>query len=404
MHNQAARTGFGFIDVARTMYKTTRRVLAGLFAVAAAPLLLGCEEQQTVAAPVAIPQVTVAEPVVREIVEWDEYTGRFAAVERVEVRARVSGYLDGMQFQEGTLVEQGQPIAIIDQRPFRIAVRNAEAAVAEARAAADLAEIELERIDRLRNSPAFSQDRLDESQAAVRATAAQLSRAEAELARAQLDLEFSEVRAPITGRIGRYEVTEGNLIVGGEQGGTLLTTIVSVDPIYFYFDVSEADFLRYNRLNAEGARGTSRDNPNPVQLRLQDESEFVHEGQMNFVANELAQTTATLLGRAIFENPDGFFQPGQFATARLIGSGRYEAILVPDEVILSDQSRRFVYVVSQDNIVELRWVELGPIIDGLRIVRSGVDAGDLVVIGGLQRIRPGSEVTLRTGAIGTGDG
>ncbi|MCG8691186.1 MAG: efflux RND transporter periplasmic adaptor subunit, partial [Minwuiales bacterium] len=253
------------------MPKTKSRATVGLAVAATALLLAACQEQQAEAPPPAAPQVTVAQPIVREVEEWDEYTGRFVPVERVEVRARVSGYLDDLQFQEGAIVEQGDLIAIIDQRPFEITVRNAEAAVAEARAAADLARIELERIDRLRNSPAFSQDRLDERQANVRATNAQLARAQAELARAELDLEFSEIRAPITGRIGGYEITEGNLIVGGEQGGTLLTTIVSVDPIYFEFDVSEADFLRYNRLNLEGTRVTSRDTPNPVQLRLQDE-------------------------------------------------------------------------------------------------------------------------------------
>ena len=385
------------------MLRVSSQAVVRVVTIASTIILAACEEQQTEASPPAVLQVTIIEPIVREVVEWDEYTGRFAAVERVEVRARVSGYLDDLQFQEGAIVEKGELVAVIDQRPFRIDVSNAEAAVAEARAAADLAEIEFERIDRLRDSPAFSQDRLDERQADVRATAAQLARAQAELARARLDLEFSEVRAPINGRIGRYEVTEGNLIVGGEQAGTLLTTIVSVDPIYFYFDVSEADFLRYNRLNAEGTRGTSRDNPNPVQLRLQDESDFVHQGQMNFVANELAQTTATLQGRAIFDNPDGFFQPGQFATARLIGRARYEALLVPDEVILSDQSRRFVYVVNAEDQVERRWVELGPIIEGFRIVRDGVGPGEAVIVGGLQRVRPGIEVRTIREAIEAGE-
>ena len=385
------------------MLERAPRAATGLLLITAGLILQGCREQETEAAAPAAPQVAVAAPVVREIVEWDEYTGRFAAVERVNVRARVSGYLDDLQFDEGAIVEQGDLIAVIDQRPFRIAVDSYEAAVAEARAAAELAQLELRRMERLRNSPAFSQDRLDERMAEARASAAQVAGAEADLARARLDLEFSEIRAPIGGRIGRYEVTEGNLIVGGEQGGTLLTTIVSVDPIYFYFEVSEADYLRYNRLNIEGTRVTSRDAPNPVQLRLLDETEFGHQGSMDFVANELAQNTATLLGRAVFDNPDGFFQPGQFATARLIGSGRYQAVLVPDEVILSDQSRRFVYVVAADDRVERRWVELGPIVDGLRVVRDGLGPDDRLVIGGLQRIRPGIEVAVRTETIAAGD-
>jgi RND family efflux transporter MFP subunit len=374
-----------------------------MFLVAVGVFVQGCEQQEAPVSQPMTPQVTVAEPVVRDVVEWDEYTGRFAPVERVEVRARVSGYLDTLSFQEGTLVEKGDLLAVIDQRPFEIAVRSAEAAVAEARSTAELARIELGRVRELRDSPAFSRDLLDQRQAAARASTAQLAAAETVLSRAQLDLEFSGIRAPIGGRIGRYEVTEGNLIVGGEQGGTLLTTIVSVDPIYFYFDISEADYLRYNRLNIEGTRTTSRDSPNPVQLRLLDETEFVHEGRMNFVANTLAQATATLQGRAIFDNPNGFFQPGQFATARLIGSGRYEAVMVPDDVLLSDQSRKFVYVVSDANQVERRLVELGPIVDGLRIVRDGVRPGEKVVIGGLQRVRPGVDVKTQTGSIGTGN-
>jgi RND family efflux transporter MFP subunit len=388
---------------------TRRNVVATILTAAliavGAGLVQGCEQQETRASQEPMtPQVTVAEPVVREIVEWDEYTGRFAPVERVEIRARVSGYLDALPFQEGAIVGKGDLIAVVDQRPFRIAVESAEAAVTDAQAAADLAQIELGRARDLQKSPAFSRDLFDQRNAAARSSAAQLAAAEAALARARLDLEFSEIRAPIDGRVGRYEVTQGNLIVGGEQGGTLLTTIVSVDPIHFYFDVSEADYLRYNRLNIAGTRVSSRDEANPVQLRLLDESDFVHEGRMNFVANELAEATATLQGRAIFANPDGFFQPGQFGTARLLGSGRYEAVMVPDDVLLSDQASKFVFVVDANNQVERRMVKLGPIVDGLRVVRKGLNPGERVVIGGIQRIRPGMEVTTRTQAIDTGDG
>lgn len=377
--------------------------LAGTLAIAAGLFLQGCDRPASQAAEPVKPEVTVAVPVVREVVEWDEYTGRFAPVERVEVRARVSGYLDTLLFEEGTIVERGDRIAVVDQRPFRIAADSAQAVVDEAQAAEELAEIELERARELQDSPAFSQNLLDERLATWRRSTAQLAAAQSALARANLDLEFSDVRAPISGRIGRYEVTEGNLIVGGEQGGTLLTTIVSVDPIYFYFDVSEADYLRYNRLNIAGTRTSSRDSANPVRLRLLDETEFAHEGSMNFVDNELAEATATLQGRAIFENAGGFFQPGQFATARLIGSGRYEAVLVPDDVLLSDQSRKFVYVVNADNRIERRLVELGPIIDGLRVVREGLSAGEQVVVGGLQRVRPDVEVTTKKDVIDAGE-
>ncbi len=379
------------------------RALAGALVIAAGLFLQGCDQPASQAAEPVKPEVTVAEPVVREVVEWDEYTGRFAPVERVEIRARVSGFLDKLLFEEGTLVKRGDRIAVVDQRPFRIAVDRAQAAVDETQAAAELAEIELERARELQDSPAFSQNLLDERLATWRRSTAQLAAAQSALARANLDLEFSDVRAPISGRIGRYEVTEGNLIVGGEQGGTLLTTIVSVDPIYFYFDISEADYLRYNRLNIEGTRTSSRDRANPVRLRLLDETAFDHEGSMDFVDNELAEATATLQGRAVFDNPGGFFQPGQFATARLIGSGRYEAVLVPDDVLVSDQSRKFVYVVNGDNRVERRLVELGPIIDGLRVVREGLAASDRVIVGGVQRVRPDVEVTTQQDVIDAGE-
>jgi len=381
----------------------THRTLAGSLIIAACLWLQGCDQPPDQTSKPPAPQVTVAEPIVRDIVEWDEYTGRFAPVDRVEVRARVSGYLAELAFIEGAIVEQGDLIAVIDQRPFRFAVNSAEAAVAEARAAVELARIQLDRAQGLRRSPAFSQVLLDQRRATVQASTAQLAVAEASLAQARLELEFTEVRSPVRGRIGRQEVTEGNLIVGDERGGTLLTTIVSVDPIYFYFDISEADFLRYNRLNAEGKRVSSRDTANPVQLRLLDESEFVHQGRMNYVSNELAQTTATLQGRAVFDNPQGFFQPGQFATVRLLGSGRYEAIMVPDDVLLSDQSSKFVYVINDKDQAERRPVRLGPIVDGLRIVRDGLAPGDRVVVGGVQRVRPGTEVTVRIDVATAGD-
>jgi len=334
------------------------------------------------------PHVRAVEPRVKSIVEWDEYRGRFSAVERVEVRSRVSGYLDALLFEEGSLVSRGDPIAIIDRRPFRIALESAIAAVSEAQSAYDLAQVELTRAERLRETPAFSQDLFDERAAQERAAAARLAGAEAEKARVQLDLEFASVTAPISGRIGRRLVTEGNLITGG-QAGTLLTTIVSVDPIYFDFSVSEADYLRYNRLNASGARPTSRDTDNPVELKLSDEDTFEHKGRMDFVDNELARGTATLDGRAVFPNPEGFFQPGQFGTIRLAGSAEYEAVMVPDAAVLSDQSRKFVFVIGEGDAVERRWVTPGPIVDGLRVLRDGVAPGEAVIIGGLQRVRPG---------------
>ena len=312
-------------------------------------------------------------PLVRELVEYDEYTGRFAAVNRVDVRARVSGYLSAVDFTEGQPVKTGDLLFVIDQRPFRIAETAAQAELDEMRAGLDLARTEADRARTLRKSLVISQEDLDQRAQSEVVAAARLTQAQATLARAKLNLEFTEIRAPIDGRIGRRLVDVGNMVIGGDVQGTLLTTIVQEDPVQFYFEVSEADFLRYARLDQSGDRVASRKTANAISVKLLDEKEFLHHGVMDFVDNELNATTGTVQGRGLLPNPDGLLQPGLFGRVRLPGSGLHTVVLVPDEVIQFDQSRQFVFVINPDGVVERRWITVGPIAEDMRIVREGLD-------------------------------
>ncbi len=349
--------------------------------------------QENVALPNA-PLVNVAYPVVRRIVDWDEYTGRFEAVERVEIRARVSGYLERALFDDGQIVSVGTPLFVIDQRPFVIAVDAAQADLDAANAQAELAVKEAERARSLRETRAISQEEFDERLARVSETNARVRGAAADLAQAKLNFEFTTVLSPINGRVGTDLVTRGNLINGGDiGGGTLLTTVVSEDPIYFTFEISESAYLKYARLFSQGDRPSSRDDPNPVQVRLLDEIEYLHKGTMDFVDNELDATSGTLRGRAIISNSDSLLQPGQFGRLRLLGSGEYDAVMVPDSVIQSEQARKFVFVLSPDNHIGRKFLTLGAINDGLRVVKEGLSPDDLVVLNGFHRIRAGMPAT-----------
>jgi RND family efflux transporter MFP subunit len=365
------------------------------------PFLTACiSESQEAADPPPPPQVTVAAPLQKPVVDWDEYTGRFQAVERVEIQARVDGYLDAIRFQDGQMVEKGDVLFVIDQRPFQIAFEGARADLRQAEAESKRAESEFNRFRQLVESQTVSEEEFEERRQNMIATRAQVDGAKAAVDEAKLNLEFTQVRAPISGRVSRDQVSVGNLISGGSTGATLLTTIVSVDPIHFYFEASESELLKYTRLNNSGARPGSRDKANPVYVRLLDEEEFVHEGNMDFVDNEVDQGTGTIEGRAVFENPQGIIEPGMFGRARLIGSGEYQALLVPDAAIGTDQSRKFVYVVDDENQAEMRFVQLGPLQDGdLRVIRDGLAETDRIVIGGIQQVRAGSPVNPVDGAI-----
>jgi len=347
-----------------------------------------------------IPPLSVALPKVETIVDWDEYTGRFEAVERVEISARVSGYLEKVLFEHGQLVPAGTPLFVIDQRPFQISLEAARADLDAAKARATRANREAERARSLRESRAISQEEFENRQSQVAETVALVRRAQAAVDRAELDLEFTTVKSPIAGRVSTDLVNRGNLINGGTTNATVLTVVLSEDPIYFSFDISESKFLKYSRLYFQGDRPSSRDAPNPVRVRLLDEDEFIHRGVMNFVDNELDPTSGTLRGRAIISNPNGFLQPGQFGRLRLLGSGEYDAIMVPDDIVQSEQSQKFIYFVDEKNTVGRKFVELGPMYEGLRVIKKGLDARDRVVLSGFHRIRPGTQVAPQLQQIG----
>jgi multidrug efflux system membrane fusion protein len=344
------------------------------------------------------PSVTVSKPLQKSITEWDEYTGRFTAVETVEIRARVSGFIESIHFKEGQIVKQGDLLFVIDPRPFKIAVDQAKADVERAQAKLEIATHDVDRATPLARSATITDRELDTRKSVQRDAAGGVGSAEAALKQAELNLEWTSVRAPISGRISDRRVDAGNLIVGGSTGATLLSAIVSLDPIQFVFDGSEADFIRYLRLAAAGARPSSRDVQNPVAVRLADEKDFTHLGRMDFVDNVLNPKTGTIRGRAIFENKDGLLTPGFFGRLRLFG-GKRETLLVPDSAVASDQASKIVFTVADDGTVGTKKVELGPIVEGLRVVRSGLEPTDRIVIDGLQRARPGQKVTPESGKI-----
>jgi RND family efflux transporter MFP subunit len=355
-------------------------------------------------APTPPPTVTVAQPLAKRITEWDEYTGRFVAKQRVEVRARVSGYLDSVHFHEGQVVEAGQLMFVIDQRPFIANVERARANLAQADTQLRVAQLEFERGKRLAASKAMSRETLEERRARRDSAQAEVDAARAALRSAELDLGFTEVRAPMAGRVSDIRIDVGNVISGGSADSTLLTTLVSLDPIELEIEASESEFMRYTRLDTEGKRKSSRDVENPVEARLIDEQGWPHKGRMTFVDNELDPVTGTMLGRATFPNPDHVLLPGMFARARLYGEGEHEAILVPEAAIVTDQATKLVLVVGADDVVEARPVALGPLIDGLRVVREGLAADERIVVVGVQRARPGQKVTPTPAAPAAGPG
>lgn len=340
-------------------------------------MLSGCsqpesENQQQSPAP----QVDVSKPIQAVITEWDEYTGRFGAVEEVEIRARVSGYLEQVKFKDGQTVNKGDVLFIIDQRPFQIALKSAESRYA-------LARKELERGNDLRKRNSISQEEVDRR-------LNELEIARATLDSAKLDIEFTEVKSPITGLVSRDLVNVGNLVNGSATNATLLTTVVSVNPIHFYFDASEGDLLKYMRLSQTDQRKSSRTTPNPVKIKLQDEDTYAHEGVMDFVDNRVNQSTGTIQGRAILDNSDGFILPGIFGRMRLLARENVSALLVPDAIIGTDQSRKFVYTVNDNNQVGRKFVKLGKLhTPELRVIVSGLEATDNIIVNGLMRVRPG---------------
>ena len=367
-----------------------------------AVVLAGCDQKPPQAAVTPPPPVTVAQPVKRTVTDWDEYTGRFEAVEEVQVRARVGGYVTDVEFKDGDMVHTGDLLYVIDSRPFEAVAEQANGQLSDARAKAELAKRELDRGLTLVQTSAVSESVVDQRRQALQAARAAEMQAGGALKAAQLNIEFTHVLAPITGRVSRHLVSVGNLVQGSDNGAsTLLTSIVSLDPIYIYFDMDEATYLKNNRLYFEGKRPSSRETPNRVQVSLTGETTPSHEGKMNFLDNRLDLSTGTLRSRAVIPNHDLSILPGEFGRVRLIGSAPYEALLVPDNAIATDQSRRIVFVVKADDTVEARSVVLGPLDDGLRVIREGLKAEDRVIVDGIQRARVGAKVSPHAGAIGS---
>jgi multidrug efflux system membrane fusion protein len=359
-----------------------------------AVLLSGCDQKpaQTAAAPSA-PPVTVAQPVKRTVTDWDELTGRFDAVQQVQVRPRVGGFITAVEYRDGAFVKAGDLLYLIDARPFEAVATQADGQLSDARAKVELAHRELDRALQLQQSQNVAENIVDQRRQALQAARAAETQAEGTLKAAQLNVEFTHVIAPISGRVSRTLVDVGNLVQGSEGNSTVLTSIVTLDPIYIYFDIDEATYLKYNKLWFEGKRPSSRDNPNPVEVALTGETKPSRKGTVNFLDNQLDVSTGTLRGRAVIPNTDLSILPGQFGRVRLIASAPYEAMLIPDSAIATDQGRKIVFVVKDDNTVEAKPVMLGPLDDGLRVVREGLKAEDRVVVDGLQRARVGAKVT-----------
>jgi len=354
-------------------------------------LSVGCTKTVAQHAPAPPPEVTVAHVISREVTEWDEFTGRLQAVDTVDVRPRVSGYVAAVRFQEGAVVRRGDLLFEIDPRPFQAEVDRLRAELARARATGRRATSELQRAERLRAENAIASEEHDRRAAFAQESSAQAAAVEAALRAAELNLEFTQVTAPIDGRVGRAIVTEGNLVSSGPGEATLLTTVVSLDPVYAYFDVDERIFLKYTA--GADLRGRRRTNEFPIKMALASDDGFPRAGKLDFLDNQVDGETGTIRGRAVFRNTDGVLTPGLFVRLRLAGTGSYPGLLIQDRAVGTDLSKKFVYVVNPRQEIEYRDVTLGPVVDGLRVVRSGLQAGEAVVINGLQRVRPGAPVT-----------
>jgi RND family efflux transporter MFP subunit len=378
-----------------------RNTATGLAGVTVGLLLLnsGCGKSGGSAPSAPPPQVSVAQVLEKRVKDWDEFTGRLQAVESVEIRPRVSGYIDKVAFAEGSLVKQGDLLFVIDPRPYRAEYDRSAADVKRYKTALELARIELVRVQRLKDSGAVSEEELDERKSTVAQAEANVAGSEASLETASLNLNFTQVTSPIAGRVSRAEVTRGNLVTGGSNGGTLLSSVVSMDPMYLYFDADEQSYLRYARMALTGEHPSSRDK-NPVQVGLANEEGFPHAGSVDFVDNQLNPQTGTIRARAVLQNKDGQFTPGLFARVQLLASGEYQAILIEDRAVNTDQSEKYVLLLGANNQIEYRKVKLGRVIDGLRIVREGLKPGDVIVVNGAQRVHPGITVAPQRTTMG----
>ena len=365
---------------------------ARILSAALAVLLAGCGQSQQAAAP-PDPVVTDAHATQKSVVEQDEYVGRFVAVDSVEVRARVSGYLDQVHFTDGQMVKQGDLLFTVDKRPFQTSLDQATANLAQARANLAFTEADLARAAQLVRDKTITEQTFDQRTQAKKVAEAAVAAQEAAVRQARLDLSFTELRAPVDGRIGDRRVSPGNLVTGGTGGNTtMLAMIVSLDPIRFEFTFDEASYIKYERLSRTGKDMAGREGSALVSLRLIDEPDYAHEGRMDFVDNVIDRASGTIRGRAVFANPNGVFTPGMFGRVRVPASPPYTALLVPDAAIGTEQARKYVLVVDDGNIVRQKYVTLGQTSGDLRVIKDGITAEDRIVVNGLMRARPGIKV------------
>ncbi len=379
------------------------RISIGIALLVGAVALTGCErkEAQKQASAPPPPPVTVALPEKRMVVDKDEYVGRFIAVDSVEVRARVSGYLEQVHFRDGQLVKKGDPLFTIDRRPFQNSVEQAKASVNQAKANLAYTEADLARAQGLVGGSVISQQTYEQRTQAKRVAEANVAAQEAALRQASLDLEFTELKAPVSGRIGDRRVSPGNLVTGGTTGTTtLLATIQTIDPIRFEFTMDETSYLRYQRMAKAGPDEADQGVKVPAKLRLIDEEAYAHTGFIDFVDNAIDRSSGTIRGRAQFPNAKGIFTPGMFARIQVEVGPPQEALLVPDAAIGTEQVRKFVYVVDAENTAKPKYVTLGALVDNLRVVK-GIEAGDRVIVNGLMRVRPGAKVNPTAGGPAT---
>lgn len=368
----------------------TSRYMKSIMGLMSLLLVVACGEP----APQAPPPKTVslAVPLQREVVDWDEFIGRFEAMQDVEIMPQVSGTIERIAFREGVEVRKGQLLFVIDQRTFRNAVAEAQAQITQNEATVTNARTEMERARELLAFEAVSKEEYEQKQAAYRTAAAARSGAAAQLSEAKLQLSYTMVRSPITGRISDKRVALGDTVVAGQ---TLLTRVGTVNPIYFSFEGAESFYLKYIRQDQRGERRSSRYAQNPVEIQLADDSGYQWRGRMTFVDNAIDPDSGTIRAHAEVQNPDGFLVPGMFGRARLLGSGTYKALLVPDESIVADQTRKLLYVIGKDGKVAQRVVETGPLVEGLRVIRDGIAPTEKVVLDGLAGLRPGTEVKAK---------
>jgi membrane fusion protein, multidrug efflux system len=372
----------------RSFYRAAPYALSGLIF-----LLTACSQsQQPPPAAPAPPKVTVSQPVTRDVAEWDEYTGRLEAVESVEIRARVNGYLQTIHFKDGSVVKKGDLLFVIDPRPYQAELQRTKAELSLAMARLERTEKDFARAQLLLRSRAMSEEDVDTRASDRRQAQESVQAARATVEAVQLNVDFTQVRAPISGRISRNLVSVGNLINGGAAQATVLTTIVSLDPIYCYFDTDERSYLKGVRLLSVGDRARAHEVRSTVNIGLANEADFPHKGTIDFVDNRLDPNTGTINVRAVVPNPDLALTPGLFARVRMPASDKYKALLLPPEAVGSDLSQQFVFVVNDQNLAEYRKVIVGPIIDGLRVIRDGVQPDNWVVVNGIQRVRTGAKV------------